>query len=138
MAEIGTEATLPLFERSGVASAAIFGDLAGIADRRTLEILERRSTSNPHRRGWLVRRLLVLADVVGLVLAFVAAELVFGAGAGAGNRATSVDESLLLLATLPGWIVIAGIVVVAALGIGPSSYAAQRYLVRTKAAPVTA
>ena len=107
MAEIGTEATLPLYERSGLASAAIFGDLAGIADRRTLEILERRRTSNPHRRGWLVRRLLVLADVVGLVLAFVAVELVFGAGAGAGNRATSVEESLLLLATLPGWIVIA-------------------------------
>ena len=38
----------------------------------------------------------------------------------------------------PGWVVIAAIVVVAALGIGPSSYAAQRYLVRTKAAPVTA
>jgi MFS family permease len=37
----------------------------------------------------------------------------------------------------PGWIVIAAIVVVAALGIGPSSYAAQRYLVRMKA-PVTA
>ena len=107
MAEIGREATLPLYERSGLASAAIFGDLTGIADRRTLEILERRRTSNPHRRGWLVRRLLVLADVVGLVLAFVAVELVFGAGAGAGNRATSVEESLLLLATLPGWIVVA-------------------------------
>ena len=107
MAEIGTEATLPLYERSGVASAAIFGDLAGIADRRTLQILERRRTSNPHRRGWLVRRLLVLADVVGLVLAFAAVELVFGAGGGASNRATSLQESLLLLATLPGWIVIA-------------------------------
>ena len=107
MAEIGTEATLPLYERSGMASAAVFGDLAGIADRRTLEILERRRTSNPHRRGWLVRRLLVLADVVGLVLAFAAVELVFGAGGGAGNRVTSVEESLLLLVTLPGWIVIA-------------------------------
>ena len=107
MAEIGTEASLPFYERSSFATGAIFGDLAGIADRRTLEILERRRTSNPHRRGWLVRRLLVLADVVGLVLAFAAVEALFGAGGGAGNRATSVEESLLLLATLPGWIVIA-------------------------------
>ena len=34
----------------------------------------------------------------------------------------------------PGWIVIAGIVVVAALGIGPSSYAAERYLARNRVA----
>ena len=34
----------------------------------------------------------------------------------------------------PGWIVIALIVVVAAIGIGPSSHAAERYLVRTRAA----
>jgi exopolysaccharide biosynthesis polyprenyl glycosylphosphotransferase len=107
MAEIGREVTLPLFERSAIGTGAIFGDLAGIADRQTLEILERRRTSNPHRRGWLVRRLLVLADVVGLVLAFAAVELVFGAGGGPGNRATSLEESLLLLATLPGWIVMA-------------------------------
>jgi exopolysaccharide biosynthesis polyprenyl glycosylphosphotransferase len=107
MGEIGTQATLPLLERSGIPSAAIFGDLAGIADRRTLEILERRRTSNPHRRGWLVRRLLALADVVGLVLAFAAVELAFGAGGGTSNRATRPEEWLLLLATLPGWIVIA-------------------------------
>ncbi len=34
----------------------------------------------------------------------------------------------------PGWVVIAGIVVVAALGIGPSSYAAERYLARNRVA----
>ena len=44
----------------------------------------------------------------------------------------------LAMSRTPGWIVIAAIVVVAALGIGPSSYAAERYLDRTKAAPVTA
>jgi MFS family permease len=33
----------------------------------------------------------------------------------------------------PGWILIAAIVVVAAIGIGPSSHAAERYLVRAKA-----
>jgi hypothetical protein len=32
----------------------------------------------------------------------------------------------------PGWILIAAIVIVAAAGIGPSSYAAERYLARLK------
>ena len=105
MAEIGAEATLP-FDRAAVAAAA-FGDLAGVADRRTLAILEHRRRSQSHRRGWLVRRLLLAADVVALVAAFVAVELVFGAGAGAANDATSGQETLLLLATLPVWIVIA-------------------------------
>jgi exopolysaccharide biosynthesis polyprenyl glycosylphosphotransferase len=107
MAELRTEASLPFYERSAFATGAIFGDLAGIADRRTLEILERRRTANPHRRGWLVRRLLVLADLVGLVLAFALVELIFGFGGGSGNRASGLEESLLFLATLPGWIVIA-------------------------------
>jgi exopolysaccharide biosynthesis polyprenyl glycosylphosphotransferase len=107
MAELGTEASLPFYEQSSIPSRAIFGDLAGVADRRTMEILERRRTSHPHRRGWLVRRLLVLADVVGLVLAFVLVEVAFGFGGGAGNRVSGLEESLLFVATLPGWIVIA-------------------------------
>ena len=47
-------------------------------DPRTLQILERRRTSAVRiRRGWLVRRMLVLADLVGLTLAFVAATFLF-------------------------------------------------------------
>ena len=38
----------------------------------------------------------------------------------------------------PGWIVIAAIVVVAAIGIGPSSHAAERYLARSQAIKATA
>ena len=47
--------------------------LDGAAIRRSL-------TSVPKRRGWLVRRMLVLADVVGLTAAFALAELVVDTG----------------------------------------------------------
>src|SRR4051794_36517130 len=105
MADVGAEAALQL-DRSAIASV-LFGDLAGVADRRTLAVLEHRQRSHSHRRGWLVRRLLLVSDVIALVVAFAAVELIFGAGTGANNDATSLQESLLLLATLPGWIVIA-------------------------------
>jgi exopolysaccharide biosynthesis polyprenyl glycosylphosphotransferase len=78
------------------------------AGERTLDVLAyRRRTARPRRRGWIVRRYLVAADVLGLVTAFVITELAFGAGTGAGNGADSMSEYLALLLTLPGWIVIA-------------------------------
>ena len=51
--------------------------------------------------------MLVLADVVGLSAAFLAVELAYGPGSGAGNSVHSFLEYALLAATLPGWIVIA-------------------------------
>ena len=100
MAEIGVEVPI------GLAPPA--GALEDVADARTLELLERRRrTARPRRRGWLVRRMLLLADVVGLTLAFALAELLFGGGHGPGGRAPEPLELLLLVATLPGWIVIA-------------------------------
>jgi exopolysaccharide biosynthesis polyprenyl glycosylphosphotransferase len=59
-----------------------------------------------HSRGWLTRRLLLTADLVGLVLAFVVTELLF-APAGASrpfDRVGSSLEVLLFAATLPGWV----------------------------------
>src|SRR4051812_27562792 len=42
-----------------------------LVNGRTRQILEqRRSTTVPRRRGWLIRRLLLLGDIAGLVLAF--------------------------------------------------------------------
>jgi exopolysaccharide biosynthesis polyprenyl glycosylphosphotransferase len=106
MAEVGRDVTVPLIEGSTGSASGVVATPAGLADRRTLEILERRRTSNPHRRGWLVRRLLALADVVGLVVAFAAVEIVFGAGWRSREAIGSADL-LVLLVTLPGWIVIA-------------------------------
>ncbi len=70
---------------------------------RTHEIVSgRRSGERLRRRGWLVRRLLLVADLVGLIVAFVLSQwLVDG----------SVDprESAVLLALLPVWILMAKI-----------------------------
>ena len=53
-----------------------------------------------HRRGWLVRRLLLGADVMGLTLAFVVAEATYG------NQG-DWPEMVAFVATLPAWAVVA-------------------------------
>ncbi|MBA2462525.1 MAG: sugar transferase [Actinobacteria bacterium] len=62
------------------------------------------------RRGWLVRRLLVVADVVGLVAAYGLARLLIRGSpstAGVPDRLESYQETLLFLATLPAWLLVA-------------------------------
>jgi exopolysaccharide biosynthesis polyprenyl glycosylphosphotransferase len=60
------------------------------------------------RRGWLVRRLLLLADVLGLSMSFLLTELLRGGGGGAvGNTFGLEEEVLLFTVTLPVWVVIA-------------------------------
>ena len=81
-------------------------DLANVADGKTLEILERRRASSRHRRGWLVRRTLVIADLIGLAVAFLIAELVLGDG-GPHSRLDPAAEYLLFVCTLPGWLFVA-------------------------------
>jgi exopolysaccharide biosynthesis polyprenyl glycosylphosphotransferase len=58
------------------------------------------------RRGWLVRRMLVGADLVGLTIAFFAAQWVVGA-VGPSDRIHPEGEVLLFLGSLPLWIVAA-------------------------------
>ena len=49
---------------------ALPSELEGVIDERTLRIMEhRRRTAVVRRRGWLVRRALLLADLVGLLTA---------------------------------------------------------------------
>ena len=91
----------------GAAPGHAITDVQAIVNERTTEILERRRSGLRHRRGWLVRRALVFADAVGLALAFLVVELVFGSGSGSANRLHPVVEYALLVATIPGWIVIA-------------------------------
>jgi exopolysaccharide biosynthesis polyprenyl glycosylphosphotransferase len=57
-----------------------------------------------HRRGWLVRRLLLVADVVALLSAFVVVDVLFGAASGDSLVAIGRDTALFA-ATLPAWIV---------------------------------
>jgi exopolysaccharide biosynthesis polyprenyl glycosylphosphotransferase len=62
--------------------------------------------SHGGRRGWLIRRLLVAADLCGLAAAFLITDAVLGLGARFGEI-SSVLEPLVFLATLPVWIITA-------------------------------
>jgi len=76
-------------------------------DDRTLEILtRRRQARRPTNRGWLLRRLLLLSDLLGLSLSFLLAVLIAGGVEGHGQFAPGI-EIAVLLASLPLWIVAA-------------------------------
>ena len=82
--------------------------LENLLDERTRALLEKRRLGNGHRRGWLVRRALAAADVVGLVVAFAIAQIMFSEVApGVRDRVPSWLEVLLFAATMPVWILLA-------------------------------
>ena len=58
-------------------------------------------------RGWLMRRLLLAADIVGLTAAFLFAMAVAPSPAAVGDRVSSVAELALFAASLPFWVVLA-------------------------------
>jgi exopolysaccharide biosynthesis polyprenyl glycosylphosphotransferase len=79
-------------------------------DQRTVSLLERRGLRGDgeasrvvRRRGWLVRRALVIADVGGLVVAFALARLI----APDRGDASALLEFGVLLLTIPLWVVAA-------------------------------
>jgi exopolysaccharide biosynthesis polyprenyl glycosylphosphotransferase len=75
-------------------------------DARTVKLLhERRTGALPINRGWLVRRALLFADVVGLSLAFVAATFLFQPVA--ADHVSSYAELAFFAALLPGWVFLA-------------------------------
>ena len=85
----------------------IYDEMHATVDDRTLEILDRRRrTATVRRRGWLVRRMLLAADLVGLIGAMALAEWLV-------NRHNSVGvlgaraEIVVFLVSLPGWVVVA-------------------------------
>lgn len=72
---------------------------------RTIEILEHRRLSKAHRRGWFVRRLLLTADLAGLMIAFLCAEVYYG-GRSPGSFGFR-EELVLFVLTLPIWALVA-------------------------------
>jgi exopolysaccharide biosynthesis polyprenyl glycosylphosphotransferase len=56
-----------------------------------------------HGRGWLMRRLLLLADVLGLVVAFAITEVLYGSR-GTPDSVSLLNEFVLFLATIPIWL----------------------------------
>ena len=80
-----------------------------IVSARTSSILERRNAGRFWRRGWLVRRMLMLADVGGLSLAFALAVALFRNRVGPTDPVAPQHEIQLFIATLPGWVLLARI-----------------------------
>jgi exopolysaccharide biosynthesis polyprenyl glycosylphosphotransferase len=88
-------------------AARLYDPMWEAVDARTLAIVEqRRRAGMSRRRGWLMRRLLLVADLVGLTLAFVVTQLVFPADSSVDHVSGSL-EYLLFALTLPVWIVVA-------------------------------
>jgi len=58
------------------------------------------------RRGELVRRRLLIADAVGLALAFLIAQLLFG-HTSPESRLSMTQQYLVFVATIPGWVILA-------------------------------
>jgi exopolysaccharide biosynthesis polyprenyl glycosylphosphotransferase len=96
-------------ERAAILQGALLHDeMTAAVDARTLEIVDRRRrTAIVKRRGWLVRRMLLLADVVGLTLAFLLAQLLFRRGPNPFDHVDAPTELLFFVLTLPGWVVVA-------------------------------
>jgi exopolysaccharide biosynthesis polyprenyl glycosylphosphotransferase len=82
-------------------------DGKALYNERMLALLERRrTTGRRHRRGWLMRRLLLAADVFGYVVAVVAVELIYGSR-GAPDAVPLLQELALFAAGLPAFLVAA-------------------------------
>ena len=81
--------------------------LEGALDTRSAAILARRRASpfGARRRGWLVRRALMIADTIGLLVAFLLSLELYGGVARPADRVSDSSEVLLFLATIPVWIV---------------------------------
>jgi exopolysaccharide biosynthesis polyprenyl glycosylphosphotransferase len=79
-----------------------------VLDKRTLHILERRRSSAVRlRRGWLVRRMLVVADLVGLTAAFLTATFLFDQTGARADVVSSQIELLVFCLSLPAWVIVA-------------------------------
>jgi len=87
---------------SSTVESALGAPVAGI-DQRALDLPARHESAPVKRRGSLVRRSLLLADLLGLSLAFMITELVFGS-TGARDELSLTTEYVVFLATLPVWI----------------------------------
>jgi len=75
-------------------------------DERTRDLLARRREGTLPRRGDIVRRALLLADIGGLLVTFVVSQAIFS-GHGADDRLGPSTETLTFLATLPVWAIAA-------------------------------
>ena len=79
-----------------------------LVSERTRDLLRSRRFGRTRRRGWLIKRALATADVAGLLLAFLLAEMVFGPDVQPRyDRFGPLFEALVFVCSLPLWILLA-------------------------------
>jgi exopolysaccharide biosynthesis polyprenyl glycosylphosphotransferase len=88
------------FRRASLGGRLLPQSLSRVSAAQTTTLAGRR-----HGRGWLVRRLLAAADVVGLSVAFGVTEIAFAGQAGLISSIGTGFETLVFAATLPVWVV---------------------------------
>ena len=93
-------------DRSVEVSEELVDDLNGRVSERTRYLIAGRLSGSLRPRGWLVRRTLAAADVAGLALAFVIAQLISASSTGV-TRISMVQEFTYFFLTLPLWIIAA-------------------------------
>ena len=84
-----------------VGPTALPGEPSSAADWRPLRDI----SVARGRRGWVVRRLLLAADLAGLLCAFAATELFFLGKGGSIDGLSASFETVVFIATLPAWVV---------------------------------
>ncbi len=93
----------------GVASGELFDQLAPGLDAQTINVIERhRNGGIVKGRGWLVRRALALADMVGLTVAFAVA-MVWWGGSPTDDHVADGLELVVFMLSLPVWILAANL-----------------------------
>ena len=93
-------------ERSALTEGLqLYDEMTATVDERTLEILDRRrKTAVVKRRGWLVRRMLLAADLVGILTAMLFAEWLVTARDAVGVLDAQAEIAIFAI-TLPVWVV---------------------------------
>jgi exopolysaccharide biosynthesis polyprenyl glycosylphosphotransferase len=94
---------------SSIATTELFDQLAPGLNAQTIGVIERhRSGQIVKGRGWLVRRALAAADMIGLSAAFIVA-MVWWAGSPTDDHVSDVLEAAIFALSLPAWILAANL-----------------------------
>jgi exopolysaccharide biosynthesis polyprenyl glycosylphosphotransferase len=92
---------------AGDLDAAVVGGVSSVALAIPPSLRKRAEIERARGRGWLLHRMLLTADVLGLTFAFFIAELLFQPAAGTPYAVSPALQWIVFLASLPIWVAIA-------------------------------
>lgn len=88
-------------------SAQVTDEILASLDERTARVVEHRRQVGEHGRGWLVRRALLAADLLGLTLAFLLAQRLYPNANTPADQLNAFLELVIFLGTLPAFVIAA-------------------------------